>query len=400
MLKFSNKILILTLFGLGISVLLLYHHVAANSGIQIFSSYCSINELFDCDAVAKSKYSVFLGIPIASYGLFFYCFFVISLFLFKAKAAENYLGTILVLAVLGLIPSLIMAGISIREQKICLNCSFLYLINTAIFILVYLHIKKNKLCLSEYWVKGLKSYFKFFLSPSIKSILVSSLLLLILFVILILPDFVFLPLVYKFNGQSNVDPQKIAVESQMIFENWQNEEVIDFGIRVEGDLSELDFYYGAKEALHTIVVWTDFECPFCRITTHALMSYINKNKNKFNLVFKNYPLDMNCNNKLTKGLHENACRWAKLARCAGLEDGLPAFWNEYEKITRFKVYLPAKKYELCASQNPVVSQKLQADIAQGIALGLSNTPTIYIDGKKLNNLKINNLATVLDLIAS
>jgi protein-disulfide isomerase len=204
-------------------------------------------------------------------------------------------------------------------------------------------------------------------------------------------------LVYHLNGQSNINVQKIAAEAQIIFAKWQDEEVIDLKITLDEDLSQLDFYYGDKDAPHTIVVWTDFECPFCRITTHALMSYIDNAPEKLKMVFKNYPLDIDCNSKLTKDLHANACAWAKLARCAGL-DGVPAFWNEYDKITRFKAYSPDKKYALCAANNAVVSRKLQSDIIQGIGLNLNTTPTIYLDGKRLNNLTVHNMTVVLGLI--
>src|SRR5438874_2285036 len=62
----------ITLLGAALSVVislyLAYHYYPIKFGFSSGPSVCSINATFDCDAVAASSYSAFLGIPMALWG--------------------------------------------------------------------------------------------------------------------------------------------------------------------------------------------------------------------------------------------------------------------------------------------------------------------------------------------
>ncbi len=386
--------------GFVISLLLLYHHVAVHSGLQLGSSYCNINQVFDCDDVARSQYSELFGIPIASLGLFYYCFFIISLiYIFKKFTEQEKIKSIFVLSFAGLLPSLTMACISLHEMKICINCSLLYLINVLVFGLAVYEIYRQQLGFITSFCDGVKKYFSYFLSFTRQSIVIVVLLIALIGVIAVLPNWVMLPLVYAFNVPDESDIEEIGIESKMIFEKWQNSTPIDLKIDLDNDLTNIDFYYGEQSAEHTIVAWTDFECPFCRIMTQFLMSYIDTYPEKFKMVFKNYPLDSECNSKLQKQVHNDACDFAISARCAGL-NGIDKYWAEYEKITKFKYYEPSEQIQKCVKNNKVVRRHILADVEQGIKLDISATPTIYIDGKLITGLNPRNCKTLLGLIGS
>jgi len=55
----------LALIGLALAVVLARLHQQAHAGI---ASFCAVNETFNCDRVATSRYSVVLGIPVAVWG--------------------------------------------------------------------------------------------------------------------------------------------------------------------------------------------------------------------------------------------------------------------------------------------------------------------------------------------
>src|SRR5690606_29183196 len=64
-LKYVNHLIIV---GLILSLVLEYVH-AKTFLVPAADSFCSVGESFDCAAVASSKYSVFLGLPWALWGL-------------------------------------------------------------------------------------------------------------------------------------------------------------------------------------------------------------------------------------------------------------------------------------------------------------------------------------------
>lgn len=175
---------------------------------------------------------------------------------------------------------------------------------------------------------------------------------------------------------------------------------------VKVDMKELSEGFPAKgkaDAPITIVEFSDFQCPFCRQfynTTYPqlLDNYINKGTVK--IVYRNFPLSF----------HAQAQTSANAAECAN-EQG--KFWEMHDKLfeeqnkldggdaktgpvkstvsytaddlkkwakdilgvdaTKFNSCLDAKKYDA----------KVNADFAAGSAVGVSGTPSFYINGKQI-----------------
>ena len=132
-------IILLALLGLALSIELAIIYQKANFVKYALSSFCSINDFVDCDGVAKSIYSQFLGIPLAYWGIFYY---IIVLFLsvvdkFKNikylkflevfKAPMAYIST---LGVIAFMCSMVLATISLNLiNKICILCIVTYFID-------------------------------------------------------------------------------------------------------------------------------------------------------------------------------------------------------------------------------------------------------------------------------
>ena len=68
--------LVLSLAGLLVSVVLAYIHFKANTQAG-FHSFCGRGSTFNCDSVARSPYSVLLGVPTALWGIFGYLLAVV-----------------------------------------------------------------------------------------------------------------------------------------------------------------------------------------------------------------------------------------------------------------------------------------------------------------------------------
>lgn len=143
-----------------------------------------------------------------------------------------------------------------------------------------------------------------------------------------------------------------------------------------------------------IVEFSDFQCPFCRKAAFTLHTALTPIKDKVHFVFKNFPLDSNCNPNMKYQLHAHACDLARLGYCANQKG---EFWRFHDrlflKITEGDLDggLPQirkllgdmftdAQFDACLSSTGSL-KAVQDDIKQGNALGVTGTPAIYINGK-------------------
>jgi protein-disulfide isomerase len=140
---------------------------------------------------------------------------------------------------------------------------------------------------------------------------------------------------------------------------------------------------GAKDAPITMVEFGDFQCPFCRASENSVKEVRAKYGNKLRLVYMDFPL----------GIHEHAMDAANAARCAGEQD---KFWQYHDaifadqsklapadlKASAAKLGLNAKKFDACLDKTKYQPQ-IQQDMAEGTKLGVTGTPTFFINGREI-----------------
>ncbi len=149
---------------------------------------------------------------------------------------------------------------------------------------------------------------------------------------------------------------------------------------------------GSDNAPVSMVEFSDYQCLFCRRAFEDSVKQIRDNyvkAGKVKLYFKDFPL---------KELHPDAEAAANAARCAG-EQG--KYFEMHDKIFAGQgssalgtVSIPASVYPQYASELKLDAAKFKAcvdsgkyanevnaDLAQGIAVGVSGTPTFVVGGK-------------------
>jgi protein-disulfide isomerase len=141
---------------------------------------------------------------------------------------------------------------------------------------------------------------------------------------------------------------------------------------------------GAKDAPITMVEFGDFQCPFCRASEKSVNEVRAKYGNKLRIVYMDFPL----------GIHEHAMDAANAARCAGEQD---KFWQYHDamfadqsklapadlKASAAKLGLDKKKFDACLDKAKYQPQ-IQQDMAEATKLGVSGTPTFFINGRELS----------------
>ncbi len=144
------------------------------------------------------------------------------------------------------------------------------------------------------------------------------------------------------------------------------------------------FTRGPKDAPVTIVEFADFQCPFCKSILPTINQLMDKYPGKVKWVFRDFPIS---------DLHPTAPKAHEAARCAA-EQGM--FWEYhdflYERSPRhsleeLKQYAQELKLDGSAFAQCLDSGKYQAeingDIQEGTRLGVSATPTFFINGRVL-----------------
>ena len=96
-----------------------------------------------------------------------------------------------------------------------------------------------------------------------------------------------------------------------------------------------DAVLGDSNAEVTIIEFSDYQCPFCRKfwteTYPELKSqYVDTGKAK--IIFRDLPLDTNCNSNLGNQLHPMACKSAEAAECVREKAGDSGYWKFHDKI--------------------------------------------------------------------
>lgn len=150
--------------------------------------------------------------------------------------------------------------------------------------------------------------------------------------------------------------------------------------------------FGPSAAKVTIVVFSDFQCPYCRQLASTLRTDLPKQyPNDVRVIFADFPLD---------AIHKWARAAAEASHC--MTDGNPqAFWAFHDwifehqgEITEANLrdkmldYAKSKgldtgKISSCV-QTHVTADEVEKSQKLGEELGVQETPTMFIDGRLLS----------------
>ena len=140
---------------------------------------------------------------------------------------------------------------------------------------------------------------------------------------------------------------------------------------------------GPADAPITVAVFDDFQCPYCAKAVPLLKDIVKTYPDQVKLVFKHFPL----------GMHKHA-RAAAIASMAADRQG--KFWPyhdllfaNYNKLNPQKITALAKQAGLDMERfekdrkDPQLLRKLSADQLEGQQIGVRGTPSIFVNGRRL-----------------
>ena len=162
--------------------------------------------------------------------------------------------------------------------------------------------------------------------------------------------------------------------------------------------------FGKEGASVVLVVYSDFQCPFCAKEAQVLRTnFRHQYGSKARLYFKDFPLS----------IHD----WAKDAAVAGrcvYNQEPEVFWDYHDWIfenqksitaanleTKVGEFLQGKsvdslKFSQCFKGKETLA-KVEESIAEGQALGVSSTPSIFVNGRRVpGSPQWEQLKTIID----
>ena len=155
---------------------------------------------------------------------------------------------------------------------------------------------------------------------------------------------------------------------------------------------------GNANAAVTIIAFTDFQCPSCAAIHPSLERLVKESGDQVKLVARDFPLSQ----------HADAFKAAEAAEAAR-EQG--KYWEYVEVLLQNQSSLSVEKLKSFATQlgldrtrfdaaldSHKFADTVQSDLDDGIKLGLKGTPSIFINGRRVNAKSYEELKESVDAV--
>lgn len=361
-----NLLSLASLAGVGVSIALTQHYYAVRSGLAGLKSYCNLGASFNCDVVAASPYSELIGgLPLSSFGAgWFAALFIASLMARSEDLRKESLRFGSAWTLLGLLLSVVYLAIMAYTLRtyclLCLIVDALVLLSTGLVA----------------WMnppspgKGGRDMTQW---KNLAFVALGSLLI----------SVVGLKGAFGSGGMKSEEIREVVST------------VLSTPPVAVGSGPEFPSF-GPSDAPITIVEFSDFQCPYCRIGASLLHAVSSRYRAQVRVVMRHYPLDQSCNPKMQRPLHAASCEAARATYCARQQGRFEALYDSlFEHQAELK---PGKPLELASKEglnadslqgcmgSPEAAQAVSRDLEEGNSLGIEGTPTIFINGHRTPGL--------------
>lgn len=368
---------VVALVGLLISLYSVKHHLDLRASGQTDAA-CNVSAEINCDAVASSKYSEIMGVPIGVFGAGYF----LAMLLLAATTAKGHKSrrehepAWFILSLAGVVASVVLAGISLGViGKACLVCFGIYGVTLTQAGLAYALFRNGDN--------------RSFAAKNVGNGLTSAAVALALSVV-----------AYNFLKPAAELPKEL----QDVAGRHDNEAAVPPHANLVPLVKDIpinrtpysgageDYRLGSDDAKVVIVEFADYQCPACADASKTLDELYKVMGDRILIVFKNFPLSNQCNGSMTSNMHPYSCDISRLARCAGQYG---KFWEyhglafddqrnaslERAKEWGRKVGMTDAQMQVCLTSNDILA-KIRDDIDLGTRSGVDGTPTIFINGRK------------------
>lgn len=153
---------------------------------------------------------------------------------------------------------------------------------------------------------------------------------------------------------------------------------------------------GDEKAPVTIIAFTDYQCPSCASMHPSLERLVKENAGKVRLITRDFPLTQ----------HADAFKAAEAAEAAR-EQG--KYWEYIHMLMQNQSALGVEKLKSYATElgldrtrfdsaldSGKFTETVQSDVEEGIKLGVKGTPSLFINGRRVNVKSYEELKAMVD----
>lgn len=311
-----------------------------------WSGFCVVGERLDCASVALSRYSVFLGVPVALWGVIGF-----ATILWSARRRQALL---LPLAALAAVASTVLLIIELAAiGAICMYCESVHIISLALLLVVWR--RRDRIDMSGEYFRSWGRVARDLALPAACLLVIG----------------VFFPRYW-------------------LLATWKSGMTLNHGVDEDGRP-----WFGADNPTLVIHEYVDYGCPHCAISSGHMRVRVARSPRTIRLVRHQHPR-MHCVSRTTGEPGSFHCVFARAAICAGeqgrfweMEDWLfrNVTWDAKQwKVERaaVEVGLDAEALEACMAKRETY-ERAERDYADALAHKIRNTPGYIIDGEKLDH---------------
>lgn len=352
---------VFALAGLAASIYLLDVFFEVRLGDATGDSFCTLSDALDCERVAASEYSAFLGIPYALWGIGLYALLLAGALVRIVRRVEG----------------------AFSWDAVFFWAPFVVLVDDVYLVYVQLT------CIGSMCIVCLGTY-------ALNLALVLTLLV-------------------ERRGDVRALAREAWADVRFLFSGWRT--LISAVVLVAG-LAAVGWFWGhplgavslvrghgagrategaepvrgPKDAPVQILGITDFQCPYCARAAQAVEQTLEKYGDRVRFEHVDYPLDQSCNPYIPKPFHRLACYAAYASRCAARQG---QYWHYHHLLFEHQkglddagildlaaqVGLDLAAFKACLSDpDGSLKRSVAADIERARQYQIQGTPTFVING--------------------
>ena len=339
---------------------------------QNYSSFCDVSATVNCTQAYLSPYGSFWGVPVALFGVLFFALVLLLVAVGgrdRAPARDAVPAYVFAMSTLGLAFVLYLAWASYTQlHTFCLLCAITYVSVIAIFIISGGATTFPMTTLPRRVPRDARALFS---SPAA-----------IVIVLLFLFGAGTLIAYFPSEAPRQAPPaalRQLPEDERTKLAQWFDmQQVAQPAIPNEG-------------AKVLVAIFSDYQCPHCKAAHDAYKPLIAKYAGdpRVKFVLKHFPLESECNPN-SGNVHSASCEAAAavvMARATGKAAQMDAWlFDNQDTLTPSAVRQAGKDIGGIADFNGGYAEALKqvkADAVLGGQLGVGQTPTLFLNGRKL-----------------
>ena len=371
--------LALSLAGLCAAAYLTAMHFNLLTGDLSLGAVCG--EKSDCNSVVSSRFGKFLGLPVSVWGLWYYIAATtlsLGALLMRREDRPPFVRATLRLTVAALVFDVWLALTMAVIGRLCILCVATYAVNILILMatrqagrgLAGIPAAAASLLPSPQGLRDLggPGYYREVLKLMLTGIAAGACVVVLAATLV--------------QQRSVLDSQKKQLANLLEF--LRNEAPVSFPTR--GLPAR-----GPENAPISIVVFSDFMCEQCKRASRYFEIAAAHHRDSVRFVYVSFPADRDCNPAAEKSMHPRACEVALAGACARRQG---RFWQFHDAVFSDPGTVTADKipeyamrsgldpaaFNACMAEGDSVAG-LSYEIALARAVGVTATPTSYINGR-------------------